>query len=228
MWKTPLIQECLPSLYSPNARYPTKRTFVHYNCKKTFFTQSFFPFTIKLWDSLDRNLKGLDLNEFKSKIKEIFRPPSFKHYNVGHKLYSQWHAHLRLKRSNLNTHLHQIGLAPNPACKCGQAPLESVKHFLIHCKLYEQPRIQLFAKLEGLLELKFSKYSTSSLVDIILFGEKPHLYDKFLHNKFIFLAVQKFLAQTKRFHFTVEHTNADQPNQADKHYPHNNPIHTSP
>ena len=225
---TPLIQECLPSLYSPNARYPTKRTFVHYNCKKTFFTQSFFPFTIKLWDSLDRNLKGLDLNEFKSKIKEIFRPPSFKHYNVGHKLYSQWHAHLRLKRSNLNTHLHQIGLAPNPACKCGQAPLESVKHFLIHCKLYEQPRIQLFAKLEGLLELKFSKYSTSSLVDIILFGEKPHLYDKFLHNKFIFLAVQKFLAQTKRFHFTVEHTNADQPNQADKHYPHNNPIHTSP
>ena len=43
-----------------------------------------------------------------------------------------------------------------------------------------------------------------------------------------FLAVQKFFAQTKRFHFTVEHTNADQPNQADKHYPHNNPIHTSP
>merc|ERR1711894_772338 len=72
---TPLIQECLPPLFSPNSRYPTKRTFVHYNCNKTFFTQSFFPFTIKLWDSLDRNLKGLDLNEFKSKIKEIFRPP---------------------------------------------------------------------------------------------------------------------------------------------------------
>ena len=89
---------------------------------------------------------------------------------------------------------------------------------MIHCKLYEQPRIQLFAKLEGLLELQFNKYSTSSIVDIILFGEKPHLYDKYLHNKFIFLAVQKFLAQSKRFHFTAEHTNADQLN----------PIHTSP
>ena len=34
--------------------------------------------------------------------------------------------------------------------------LESVKHFLIDCKLYEQARVQLFTKLEGLLELRVS------------------------------------------------------------------------
>ena len=116
---------------------------------------------------------------------------------------SQWHAHLRLKRSNLNTHLHQIGLSNSPACKCGQ-PLESVKHFLLHCKLYELPRAQLFEKLEGLLEMSVSKYSQSNLCDILLFGEKPHLYDKYIHNKHISFAVQKFLSQTKRFHFNAD------------------------
>ena len=52
-----LIQECLPPLL--NARYPTKRTFEHYPCKKTFFEKSFFPVAIKLWDDLKRDLKGL-------------------------------------------------------------------------------------------------------------------------------------------------------------------------
>ena len=35
---TPLIQECLPPLLNP--RYPTKRTFEHYHCRKTFFEKS--------------------------------------------------------------------------------------------------------------------------------------------------------------------------------------------
>ena len=200
---TELIQECLPPLLSQNSRYPSKRTFVHYQCNKTFFNQSFFPVAIKHWDNLPMHLKGLEHIEFKSKIKEILKPPTFKHYNVGHKLSSQWHAHLRLKRSNLNTHLHQIGLSNSPACKCGQ-PLESVKHFLLHCKLYELPRAQLFEKLEGLLEMSVSKYSQSNLCDILLFGEKPHLYDKYIHNKHISFAVQKFLSQTKRFHFNAD------------------------
>ena len=39
---TPLIHECLPPKL--HSRYPTKRTFEHYPCKKAFFENSFFPF----------------------------------------------------------------------------------------------------------------------------------------------------------------------------------------
>ena len=197
---TPLIQECLPPLL--NSRYPTKRTFEHYPCKKTFFEKSFFPVSIKLWDGLAMGLKGLDHNEFKIRLKEIVKPPKFRHFNCGYKYPNSLHAQLRLKRSYLNCHLYPIGLSITPACICGQ--LETVKHFLIDCKLYEQARVQLFEKLEGLLEKRVSNYTKSNLCDILLFGEKPHLYDKYIHNKHIFFAVQRFLCRTQRLYRMIE------------------------
>merc|ERR1712055_865059 len=99
--------------------------------------------------------------------------------------------------------------------------LESVKHFLLDCKLYEQAREQLFAKLEGLLELRVSKYTKTNLCDILLFGEKPHMPDKYHHNKHIFFAVQRYLGQTKRCHFLEENkplaNHADPLNQNQNH-----------
>jgi len=81
--------------------------------------------------------------------KELMKPMRFKHFNVGHKLNNQMHAQLRLGRSKLNSHLHQIGISITPACKCGQ--LETVKHFLLDCKLHDVARLQLYEKLGGLL-----------------------------------------------------------------------------
>jgi hypothetical protein len=49
-----------------------------------------------------------------------------------------------------------------------------------------------------LLEKKVSTYSKKDLVQIMLCGEKPHLPEKFYHNKFIFFSVQTFLLKTKR------------------------------
>ena len=115
---TPLIQECLPPLL--NSRYPTKRTFENYPCKKTSFEKSFFPYAIKKWDALEKGLRGLDHIEFKSKLKEIFKPPKSKHFNCGYKYPNTLHAQLRLRRSYLNCHLYPIGLSITPACKCGQ------------------------------------------------------------------------------------------------------------
>ena len=197
---TPLIQECLPPLLS--SRYPTKRTFEHYPCKKESFVKSFFPYAIKKWDTLDKGLRGLDHNEFKTRLKENIKPPRFKHFNCGYKYPNTLHAQLRLKRSYLNCHLYPIGLSITPACKCGQ--LETVKHFLIDCKQYDLAREQLFTKLGGLLEKRVSSYTKTNLCDILLFGEKPHLSEKYQHNKFIFFAVQRFLSQTKRCYFIEE------------------------
>ena len=194
---TELVRECLPP---PNvSRYPTKRTFQNYPCKKTCFTNSFFPYTIKKWDSLKMDIKGLSLTDFKSKLKELMKPMKFKHFNVGHKLNNQLHAQLRLGRSKLNSHLHQIGLSITPTCKCGQ--LETVKHFLLDCKLHDVARLQLYEKLGGLLENRVSTYSKSKLCEILLYGEKPEMLEKYTHNKFIFFSVQKFINTVHRYHF---------------------------
>ena len=41
-------------------------------------------------------------------------------------------------------------------------------------------------------------YSKANLCQILLFGEKPHLVDKYTHNKFLAFAVQAFISKTKR------------------------------
>ena len=198
---TPLIHECLPPLLM--SRYPTRRTFEHYPCKKTFFENSFFPYAIRRWDNLDMKFRGLDHLEFKLKLKEIYKPPKFKHFNCGYKYPNTLHAQLRLKRSYLNCHLHPIGLSISPACKCGQ-PIESVKHFFLDCKLYDDARVQLFTKLDGLLEKRVSSYTKNNLCEILLSGEKPQIPDKYQHNKFIFFAVQRYICKTKRLYFIQE------------------------
>ena len=78
---------------------------------------------------------------------------------------------------------------------------ESVRHFLLYCDLYTLAREQLFIKLQGLLEKKLKYYSKTDLLEILLTGEKPHLPEKYQHNKFIFFAVQRFLLRTKRLFY---------------------------
>ena len=194
-----IIRDCLPPLL--NQRYPTKRTFEHYPDKKRVLEDSYFPFAIKRWDALPGTVRGLDQADFKLKLKELLKPPRFKHFNCGYKFPNALHAQLRLKRSNLNAHLHPIGLSVTPECQCGST--ETVRHFLLDCKIYTQPRLTLFEKLDGLLEKRVKHYSKSDLVEIFLFGEKPHLPEKYQHNKFIFFAVQRFLLKTKRLVFNV-------------------------
>ena len=87
---------------------------------------------------------------------------------------------------------------------------------IIRCNLYVHAREQMFAKLDGLLEMRVSKYTKTNLCDILLFGEKPHMPEKYHHNKHIFFAVQRFLGLTKRCHFLEE--TKPLTNQADPGY----------
>ena len=195
---TPLVHECLPPMLKSN--YPTNRTFQHYPFMSSFFVNSFFPFAIKKWDQLDPDLKNEpDFTVFKIKLKEKLKPKKFKHFHCGFKYPNTLHTQLRLGRSFLNCHLFPIGLSITKSCQCGNT--ETVEHYLLDCMLYHQARGQLFQKLEGLLERKPSTYTKKNLCQILLCGEKPHLPEKYVHNKHIFYAVQTFLCRTKRLYF---------------------------
>ena len=198
---TPLVHECLPPRL--NSNYPTNRTFQHYPFMSSFFVNSFFPFTIKKWDQLHTDLRNEpDFTLFKIKLKEKLKPMKFRHFHVGFKYPNTLHTQLRLGRSFLNCHLFPIGQSITKYCQCGN--LESVQHFLLDCNQYDQARGQLFQKLEGLLENKPNTYTKQSLCQILLCGEKPHLPEKYVHNKHIFYAVQTFLCKTKRLFYNEQ------------------------
>ena len=81
---------------------------------------------------------------------------------------------------------------------CKNDPILCPKHFFLDCKLYDDARVQLFTKLDGLLEKRVSNYTKNNLCEILLSGEKPHIPDKYQHNKLIFYAVQRYICKTKR------------------------------
>ncbi len=172
-----------------------------------FFTNSYFPYAIKKWDSLDHELKyEPDFTLFKLKLKEKLKPQKFKHFNCGFKYKNSLHTQLRVGRSFLNSHMYEIGLSQTKSCQQCNFHTESCEHYLLDCTAFANLRVQMFNKLEGLLENNLKSYTKKSLCNILLTGEKPYLPDKFVHNKHIFFTVQTFIFKSKRM--TISQRNA--------------------
>ena len=199
------VQDCLPPLLVP--KYPTNRTYQHYPFMSNFFTNSYFPYAIKKWDSLDHELKyEPDFTLFKLKLKEKLKPQKFKHFNCGFKYQNSLHTQLRVGRSFLNSHMYEIGQSQTKSCQQCNFHTESCEHYLLDCTAFANLRVQMFNKLEGLLENNLKSYTKKSLCNILLTGEKPYLPDKFVHNKHIFFTVQTFIFKSKRL--TISQRNA--------------------
>ena len=128
--------------------------------------------------------------------------------HCGFKYPNTLHTQLRVGRSYLNCHLFPIGLSITKSCQCGHH-LESIEHYFLDCRLYDHARAQLVHKLDGLLENKPNSYSKKNLCQILLCGEKPHLPEKYSHNKHMFFAVQTFITRSKRMFFNEQ----NKPNQ---------------
>ncbi len=59
---------------------------------------------------------------------------------------------------------------------------------MLDCFIFSIERNELFEKLEGVLERKHTdNYSKTELLQILLQGEKPEIFEKYRHNKLILL-----------------------------------------
>ena len=86
------------------------------------YQQSYFPSTIKLWNTLDLNLRQLStLPSFKSKLQQkYFQPKTVPSYfSFGDRYLRVLHARLRNKCSSLNSDLFKSKLVPRASCSCG-------------------------------------------------------------------------------------------------------------
>ena len=133
----------------------------------------------------------------------ILKPKQCRLYNIGSKFANSIHTQLRIGRSQINQHLFAIGRSNTQACLCG-CPVESTQHFLLDCFLYSIEREELFNYIRTtkyVLCSSLDSYTKKDLVSAFLFGEHPHVLDRYPYNKLLFRAVQKFLVKTKRLKY---------------------------
>ena len=182
----------------------TSGNYIKYPFISVKFSKSFFPFFTELWNSLPRSEKGINnIDDFKNKMKEKFKPKKIKFYSKGCKLGNRLITHLRVGRSFLNAHGFSIGLSPSPNCDCGASSENSI-HFLLDCPIYNSERQTML----GLVEQQISSFPNKNRVtkeNILLFGFESENPDYFNININITIAVQNFLMKTKRF-TTLSHS----------------------
>ena len=106
-----------------------------FSCRTEKFKPSFFPSTVKLWNSLQIELRNsASLSVFKKGIKSIFCPLSGKKGSMLNRWASILHARLRLRSHALNEYLFKTNCYSSPICHCG-IENETVEHYFLYCLL---------------------------------------------------------------------------------------------
>ena len=160
-----------------NLRQPFSRTELYY--------KSFLPSSVRLWNDLSSEIREApSFTSFKYQInKNLKKPP--RHFSVGDRYAQILHTRLRTSCSSLNQHLCSKNIVNDPHCQCGA--IETTKHYLFECQRYRQIREEMINVI--------SRYCTPSL-KCLLYGDE-HL--SFNCNSVIFIAVQKYISDSKRF-----------------------------
>ena len=139
-----------------------------------------------LWNNLQNQFKQmLSLNNFKSSIRNKPKRKEILYY--GERWAMIHHSRIRLGCSLLKGHLFQnLHVIDDGQCNCG-FEIESTKHFLLDCPLYNKERLEM--------NRTVSRVTNISVMNL-LYGD-PDL--SINDNKIIFDAVHLFLKESGRF-----------------------------
>ena len=153
--------------------------------KTTILSRSFFHQTPRLWNDLPRETRNrTTIEAFK---EDLNTEKKINHlYYKGIRTNQINHARIRLRCSNLNSHMYDVGLCESPSCRCGEID-EDPEHFLLTCPIY--------ARLRGIMTTKLH-FITNVTVHDLLHGNKNYSEEQ---NILIFSCVQNFIKKSKRF-----------------------------
>ena len=156
--------------------------------KSSAYQRSFLPSACKNWNNLPDNMKySNSVEQFKEQIKnDLVLAPSY--YSIGERKYQIFQCQMRVGNDNLNANLYSKGLVQSPECHCGD-PEETTVHYLTECTQYDHER--------NILSHSLSSIQADMLTTDTLLQGHPDLSDR--ENELIFLNVQRFIKNTKRF-----------------------------
>ena len=123
--------------------------------RTNYFSNSFFPSTIRDWNSLPQNTTSvLSVNLFKKSLKsaeglEINKNPLF---SVGHRTGKTIHTRLRLGLSGLNDHLFKYNLSRSRFCEhCHSNSIENSEHYFLFCDRFSHIRDYLLTTVKNII-----------------------------------------------------------------------------
>ena len=174
-------------------RASNTHTFTLIRTNTIYFSNSFLPDCVRLWNSLNKEIRSIQNYEiFRIKLSQMYqlppKPPP--HFMIGKRHNQLNHTQIRLNFSSLNFHLYQRHCINSPNCSCGDT-LETPHHYFFLCPQFTQQRNILFSKLKNIIPDQ--QHFT---IRLLLFGSE--LLDN-CNNRFIFQYVHEYLEK----HWTI-------------------------
>ena len=125
----PLIRTFMPQINQHLLNTRQKFEYRLFPYRNKLYSNSFFPAFTKKWIATTLDLRQeSDINEYKMKLKNKFKPTKFRFFSrSGSKRGAALMTQLRVGRSYLNDHSFAIGLSESAACSCASAPRESTR-----------------------------------------------------------------------------------------------------
>ena len=186
----------IPEQGAPNAtlrgnisRTPFSRTLRYDN--------SFFPFCINNWNTLDSSIKSLpSLQEFKNKLNKFIRPKGNYFFtirdNFGIKLLTK----IRVTFSDLRDHRYNHNFnCVNPICSCGLDD-ETTVHYLLCCPRYDYLRSIYLGKICEIIGSDVTVLPNDHLSCVLMYGS--NVYNDVTNENIIKETIQ-YIKQSGRF-----------------------------
>ena len=127
-------------------RASNTHTFTLIKTNTIYFSNSFLPDCVRLWNSLNKEIRSIQNYEiFKIKLSQIYQlpPKPSPHFMIGKRHNQLNHTQIRLNFSSLNFHLYQRQCINSPNCSCGDT-LETPHHYFFLCPQFSLPNNEIF------------------------------------------------------------------------------------
>ena len=196
---TPLyLKHNLLPLQSGSLRYNDVTKYREISCNTTRYMNSFFPDSIRSWNSVgvDFCSFALSIAVFKNNLTNLIRPKPRPTFGISDSMGIKFIFQLRLGLSPLKFHKkkHNFLDTPDDLCDCRSAS-EDIAHFLLTCDIHNAARLSLrIAVLDILLPKKLQ--CLISNVDLYLYG---HSSLSLIENRNILKSTIKFIKESNRF-----------------------------
>ena len=183
----------------PNEAPRTLRAFIPKAplSKTQRYDNSFFPFCINHWNTLDNDIKhSSSIKNFKTNINNLIRPKPSSLCSGRNKYGMKLLTQIRVEFSDLRDHRfdHKFNCV-SPLCSCGVED-ETSAHFLLCCPRYITQRNTYLGRISQIIKSDITILPKDHLTSLLLYGSKAY---NIISNDLILHETIMFIFKTKRF-----------------------------
>jgi hypothetical protein len=171
--------------------------------RKTGYLNSFLPSSVRLWNSLEENIKNRNsIEAFKFHLKKAKSRKKNKLYPKFNGVGAINHTRIRMGLSGLKAQRHAYNHVPSPTCDYCGARREDPMHYFLQCQVFAIMRVVLLREVTNLYRTKnivrdlTRTIVQKELVNCLVTGD-TRLNDS--ENTKLFEMVQTYIRTSKRF-----------------------------